>query len=159
MRRRALPAVLVLAGFLLFSLPATATEAPTPGKDARCPVCGMFVAGYTNWICSAVFSDGSKVFFDGPKDMFRFFFDVPKYRAGSTAADIAELYVTEYYSVRLTPAKDVIFVSGSDVLGPMGKELVPVSGLDKARGFMRDHGGVKLMRFDGKELVEVPADQ
>ena len=159
MRCRALPVVLALAGLLLLSLPAIAAESPAPGKDARCPVCGMFVAGYTNWVCSAVFTDGSQAFFDGPKDMFRFFFDVPKFRHGSTAADIAGLYVTEYYSVQLTPAKDVFFVSGSDVLGPMGKELVPIAGLDKARGFMRDHGGVKLMRFDGKDLVEVPAAQ
>jgi copper chaperone NosL len=157
MRCKKLPALLLLAGILWLAAPAGAVESQAPGKDARCPVCGMFVAGYTNWVSSIVFKDGSRVFFDGPKDLFRYFFDLPKYRPGATRDDIAALFVTEYYSVKATPAQEVFFVSGSNVLGPMGKELVPIAGLDQARGFMRDHAGVKLMRFDGKDLVPVPA--
>ncbi len=156
MRCRRLPPLLALAVVLWLAAPAAAVDFPAPGPDARCPVCGMFVAGYANWVSSIVFKDGSRVFFDGPKDLFRYFFDLPKYRPGGTAADIAGFFVTEYYSVQTTPATAVFFVSGSDVLGPMGKELVPVAGLEQARGFMRDHGGVKLMRFDGRALVELP---
>lgn len=157
MRCRMLPPLLALAVVLGLAAPAAAVDSPAPGQDARCPVCGMYIAGYRNWVSSMVFKDGSRVFFDGPKDLFRYFFDLPKYRPGGTADDIAGLFVTEYYSVKTTPATAVFFVSGSDVLGPMGKELVPVAGLKQARGFMRDHNGVKLMRFDGSALVEVPA--
>jgi nitrous oxide reductase accessory protein NosL len=49
----------------------------------------------------------------------------------------------------------VIFVTGSDVLGPMGKELVPILGREAAETFRRDHAGEKLLRFDGRQLVEL----
>ena len=152
-----LPVLFTLAWSLLLMNPAAAAEPQPPGKGDRCPTCGMFVAGYPNWISSMVFKDGSRVFFDGPKDMFRYFFDLGKYRPGGTPDYIEVIFVTEYYSMRSMPATEVYFVSGSDVLGPMGKEMVPVSGLEPARSFMRDHGGTKLMRFDGHALVEAPA--
>jgi len=136
--------------------PAHAVDYQPPGEEARCPVCGMFVAPHTNWTASIVFADGDRVYFDGPKDLFRYFFDLASYRADGDPGQIAAIFVTEYYSVRPMLAGDVYFVSGSDVLGPMGKELVPVAGLEKARTFMRDHGGVKLMHFDGTALSEVP---
>jgi len=151
----------LFASILTLSLASTAAavEPQSPGKDARCPTCGMFVAGYPNWVSSIVFKDGSRVFFDGPKDMFRYFFDLGNYRPKGSADDIAAIFVTEYYSLRSMRADEVYFVSGSDVLGPMGKEMVPVAGLDQARGFMRDHGGVKLMRFDGHALAVIPDGQ
>ena len=159
MRFKLLSIMLALVGLLLVTAPILAADSAVPGKNDRCPVCGMFVAGYNNWISSAVFKDGSRVFFDGPKDLFRFFFDIGRYRPGGSTADIDQMFVTEYYSVKSMPVAAVYFVSGSDVLGPMGRELVPVAGLEKARGFMRDHGGTKLMRFDGSALVPVPDAQ
>ncbi|AMV71452.1 nitrous oxide reductase accessory protein NosL [Desulfuromonas carbonis] len=155
MRGKFLPVFFALLGSLMVVVPATAAEPQPPGKGDRCPTCGMFVAGYPNWVSSMVFKDGSRVFFDGPKDMFRYFFDLGKYRPAGTPDDIEVIFVTEYYSMLSMAATEVYFVSGSDVLGPMGKEIVPVAGLEQARGFMRDHGGAKLMQFNGKALVEV----
>jgi nitrous oxide reductase accessory protein NosL len=37
---------------------------------------------------------------------------------------------------------------GSDVLGPMGHELVPLMSEDDAREFLEDHAGVRILRFD-----------
>lgn len=157
MGKKFLPVLFTLVLSLWLASPVVAAEPQAPGKGDRCPTCGMFVAGYPNWVSSMVFKDGSRVFFDGPKDMFRYFFDIGKYRPGGTPDDIEVIFVTEYYSMRGMAATEVYFVSGSDVLGPMGKEMVPIAGLEQARGFMRDHGGAKLMHFDGKALVEVPA--
>ncbi len=139
--------------------PAFAAEWRAPGADARCPVCGMFVASYHNWTASIILKDGARVFFDGPKDMFRYFFDLNKYRPGAGPEAVEEIFVTEYYTVQPVPARQVYFINGSDVLGPMGKELVPVKGLEPARAFLRDHGGVKLLRFDGQALIEVDIQQ
>lgn len=142
------------------TLPALVAAGWTqPGSEARCPVCGMFVAKYRNWLSAIVLKDGSTVYFDGPKDMFRYFFEIGRYLPQGGPGDVAEMFVTEYYSVRPLPVADVYFVTGSDVLGPMGKELVPVAGLDAARTFQRDHGGVKVMQFIGSELVEVAAPE
>lgn len=49
----------------------------------------------------------------------------------------------------------MFFVSGSDILGPMGPELVPVAGSQSLESFIRDHGQEKVMRFDGEKLYPV----
>jgi hypothetical protein len=46
----------------------------------------------------------------------------------------------EYYSQEMKPVEELRFVRGSDVLGPMGPDWVPVRE-DTARRFARDHNG------------------
>lgn len=137
------------------ALPALADSPTPPGADARCEVCGMFVAPYQQWLAVVVFKDGSQVYFDGPKDLFIFLFDLDRYRPGAVPADVADCFVTEYYRAELLPVGELLFVTGSDVLGPMGQELIPVLGREAAETFRRDHGGKKIMRFNGTELVDV----
>ena len=55
-------------GLFVGSLPAA--EPQMPEKKDRCPICGMFVAPYPDWIATIVFKDDSQVFFDGCKDLF-----------------------------------------------------------------------------------------
>jgi nitrous oxide reductase accessory protein NosL len=148
---------LALWAFLLLTVlagTASGESSVSPGPADRCAVCGMFVAPYANWVAFIEFKDGSRAFFDGPKDMFVFFFDLPKYRPQVKPEDITGLYVTEYYTTRKLKAEEVYFVTGSDVMGPMGNELVPIGGGENAEIFRRDHGGTKIMRFDGKNLVD-----
>jgi hypothetical protein len=55
---------------LLMSVPSLWAGEITPvkpGPKDKCPVCGMFVAKYPDWVAALVFSDGSTVFFDGVK--------------------------------------------------------------------------------------------
>jgi len=143
---------------LLFSLcvPVMAAVPPAPGKDDRCAVCGMIVTPFPQWVSVIVMNDGKRLYFDGPKDLFVAFFDLATYVPGATAEQVAGVYVTEYYTLQLTPAIEVFFVTGSNVMGPMGQELVPVAGLEAVATFERDHAGQKVMRFDGRQLVEVP---
>ena len=42
----------------------------------------------------------------------------------------------------------VSFVLGTNVLGPMGRELVPVSTTDAALTLLEDHGGQRILTFD-----------
>jgi len=125
--------------------------APKPAD--KCPVCGMFVAKYPDWIAQAIYRDGSYAVFDGAKDLFRYLFNLPTYAPTKRAADIAALYVTDYYSLAVIDGKDAWYVSGSDVLGPMGRELIPLAAEKEARQFMVDHKGKRLLRFG-----EVTAD-
>ena len=152
---------LAAAALLCFFLSSMAfAEAPDrPGTQDRCPVCGMFVSPFPNWISLVQFQDGSAVYFDGPKDMFTYLENLPKYRADSSSGEASGVFATEYYSTRLMKAADLLFISGSDVLGPMGNELVPVAGQEQAETFKRDHGGNKILRFDGKNLVEFLPNQ
>ncbi|PNU20556.1 nitrous oxide reductase accessory protein NosL [Geothermobacter hydrogeniphilus] len=145
------------AGLLLFfftgSLPALAGPPPAPGPKVRCPVCGMFVAPYAAWQSSILYSDGHRDYFDGPKDLFRQFFSLDE--AGLKS--VREVWVTEYYSTQPIPADEVYFIGGSDVLGPMGEDLVPVKGRKAAETFLRDHGGKRILQFDGHQLNPVAA--
>lgn len=127
-----------------------------PSDKDKCPVCGMFVHKYPKWIAEIIFNDGTYAAFDGPKDMIKYFFNVSKYNRNKTKADIAEIYVTEYYTTGRMKAEDVLFVTGSDVFGPMGVELVPVRGMEEARSFMKDHKGTKILRFSEITPADLP---
>lgn len=151
MRWKTVPAALVTVA--LWTGVAFAGGEANPGPKERCPVCGMFVVKYRNWVATAVFRNGSQVFFDGPRDLFNYFFDLAAH--GRCAEEIAGLYVTEYYTTQRMPAREVFFVSGSDVLGPMGQELVPIKGREAAESFRRDHHGKKILTFNGVDFVEI----
>lgn len=127
---------------------AADTMPSSPSPKDKCPVCGMFVAKYPDWVGSVAFRDGTKDFFDGAKDLFKYFFDLKKYRPEKSRADIDSIHVTEYYDMKPIKAQDAFFVIGSDVFGPMGKELIPFSSLEDAETFMRDHHGTRVLRFD-----------
>ena len=142
--------VMIAALFFLFTLTQAAQRKPVEVKKSdKCQVCGMLVAGYPNWISQIIFKDGTYALFDGPKDMFKYYFNINKYNPSKKQADVDAVYVTEYYSTKLMDAKKLLFIKGSDVDGPMGFELVPVDTLEKAKEFMKDHHGKKILEFGG----------
>lgn len=123
---------------------APLTAAPTD----KCPVCGMFVAKYPDFLTQVIFRDGSHAFFDGAKDMFKYYFNLKKYQASKNPSDIAFIHVTDYYGVTPIDGRKAWYVAGSDVFGPMGRELIPFAKKSDATEFMKDHAGKKLLRFD-----------
>lgn len=127
---------------------AAAQPLPKPGPKDLCPVCGMLVAKYPHWVATIVYQDGHAHHFDGAKDMIKFWFDPPKYAAGHSREQIARIVVTDYYNLQPIDAKIALFVTGSDVLGPMGHELVPLATQADAEEFMKEHKGRRILRFD-----------
>jgi nitrous oxide reductase accessory protein NosL len=121
---------------------------PKPGAKDLCPVCGMLVAKYPNWIAVLAYQDGHAHFFDGAKDFFKFLAMPKKYDAAHRHDQVAAMWVTEFYGLTRIDAKKAIYVTGSDVLGPMGHELVPLASEADAREFLRDHHGAQLLTFD-----------
>ena len=146
-RCRRLGAVLALV--LLASAPAAAEEVgPRKPTDAsRCPVCGMLVARHPDWLAQIVLAEDEVLFFDGAKDLFRFLLD-PEDRPGAARArESGVAFVTSYYDREAIHARDALFVIGSDVLGPMGAELIPHASREEAEEFRRDHGGSAILGF------------
>ena len=127
---------------------AEPVDTPSPGPADTCPVCGMFVAPYPYWVATVVWRDGSAVHFDGAKDLFKYLLDLKKYAPRRSRADIQALGVTDYYGATRIAAQGAHYVIGSDVLGPMGHELVPHDSSEEAREFMADHRGRRVLRFD-----------
>jgi nitrous oxide reductase accessory protein NosL len=121
---------------------------PKPGPKDLCPVCGMLVSKYPHWIATIAYKDGHAHHFDGAKDMFKFWFDPPKYAAGHSREMMVSIHVTDYYNLERIDAKTALYVVGSDVLGPMGHELVPLATQADAEDFMKEHKGKRILRFD-----------
>ncbi|NGZ05274.1 MAG: nitrous oxide reductase accessory protein NosL [Magnetococcales bacterium] len=115
---------------------------------AKCPVCGMFVAKYPEWVALIVWQNHDVSHFDGAKDLMRFLLHPERHPSGQDRSQIANLYVTEYYGLKRIPARLAWYVTGSDVHGPMGHELIPLANEQDAQEFMRDHAGRTILRFD-----------
>jgi len=121
---------------------ASVTKIEVP-KDAKCPICGMFVAKYPQWV--ALYDGEKKFYFDGVKDMMKYAF------ARKLSSD--KFYVSDYYKLSKLEATKAFYVIGSNVYGPMGSELIPFATQEEAETFSRDHNGQKVISFD--EITEV----
>ncbi|QXE91373.1 nitrous oxide reductase accessory protein NosL [Geomonas subterranea] len=126
---------------------AAAGKPRKPGPTDKCAVCGMFVANYANFAAQVHLKDGKVLYFDGSKDLFRFYHEVPRYAPGRKAGDVAAVFVTGYYDATLIDGTTAFYVIGSDVAGPMGSELIPFAKEADAREFLKDHHGRKIVRF------------
>jgi copper chaperone NosL len=153
--RIVLLAVAALAALLWTSVLWAGEQKPAkPGPKDKCPVCGMFVYKYPDFVAQVVFKDGSSAFFDGAKDMFKYYFDVRKFDPKRKQTDIGSVYVTDYYGLTLIDATKAFYVVGSDVYGPMGRELIPFEKESEAKGFLKDHKGKSLVMFqDVNQLI------
>lgn len=122
-------------------------------ESDRCPVCGMFVHKHKEWAAKISFENGEYAAFDGVKDMMKFIFKPEKY--GFKDAKIAKIQVSDYYTQNAIDAKSAFFVVGSEVLGPMGNELIPFGDEDSAKSFKLDHRGEAILKFDeiNKQIV------
>jgi nitrous oxide reductase accessory protein NosL len=139
----------LLFGLIISSLAVFAEITPlNPTQKDKCPVCGMFVFKYPDWKAQIIFTDGPVFFFDGAKDLFKFYFDIKKYSPEKSQKDIAAIYVTEYYDMKIIDARSAFFVIGSDVYGPMGHELIPFASKADAEGFKTDHMGKRILKFE-----------
>ena len=105
----------------------------------------MFVAPYRYWIATILFRDGQAVHFDGAKDLHKYLTNIKRWGGRRNENDITNVGVTAYYDTALIDARTAVYVIGSDVLGPMGHELVPHDSRADADEFMRDHKGARIV--------------
>jgi copper chaperone NosL len=144
--------VLVLSLYLLlgspFLLQAAEKKMPKPAAKDKCPVCGMFINKYPDWTSAIVYKDSALAFFDGPKDMFKYLLDLKHYNPSRKTEDIDAIWVLDYYTVSPINAKTAWYVLGSDVFGPMGRELIPLEKESEAKEFLKDHNAKKILKFN-----------
>jgi nitrous oxide reductase accessory protein NosL len=107
----------------------------------------MFVAKYPDWTAMITFKDSSRLYFDGPKDLLTYFFHIKKYSPKKSQTDIAMIQVKDYYSLAFVDGQKAYYVTGSDVYGPMGNELIPFDQKADAEEFLRDHKGKMIVKF------------
>ena len=119
---------------------------PKPGD--KCPVCGMFVDKYLDFAAGTIHRDGTYAVFDGAKDLFKYLMNPGAYAPNRRPSDITAVFVTDYYSLAPVDGKLARYVIGSDVYGPMGRELIPFAVEKEAKEFLADHRGKRILRFE-----------
>ena len=124
------------------------------GKEEKCPVCGMFVAKYDQWLTQIVVDDQKPLVFDGVKDMMAYYFNSENY-GGAGDLSHAEIWVRNYYTLDYIDGRSAFYVIGSDVLGPMGDELIPFSTGAEAENFKKDHAGAAILGFDEIDAAQI----
>jgi len=125
-------------------------------KDEKWPVCGMFTYKYPKWVAQ-IFYGKKHYSFDGVKDMIKFYFNPMEWGKFEDAKkeSISKILVTDYYSQKAIDGKKALYVIGSDILGPMGDELIPFKEMSDAQNFMDDHAGKKIISFDKISQEEI----
>lgn len=118
---------------------------------AKCPVCGMFVSKYPKWAAKIV-TKGHTHYFDGVKDLMKFYFAPSKFGSSHTTEEFEEIRVTDYYTQNEIDGKKAFYVAHSNVFGPMGNELIPFENEKDANVFLKEHNGKAVLRFN--EITE-----
>jgi len=118
-------------GFVIGAFGALALHACGGSREdgvVRCAQCGMRVDAAPAWLAGH-----GEARFDGPKCLFRW--------ASAQGADPGAGFGTEYYDGEPVELRGAFFGVDSDVLSPMGDDLVPLRTREVAERFARDHGG------------------
>jgi nitrous oxide reductase accessory protein NosL len=140
--------MLVLVVILLGNSSFAATSKPVkPGAKDKCPVCGMFVAKYPDFVAQIHFRNGTVAHFDGAKDLLKYYQQISRFNPKFKLKDISAIFVTDYYLLTPVDAYSATYVYDSDVYGPMGKELIPFAKSKDAQGFLKDHKGKGSLTF------------
>jgi nitrous oxide reductase accessory protein NosL len=135
----------------------TAVRPPQVIPDTvSCGNCGMYPARYPKWQTQIVFTDGSMMPFDGCKCMFGFMFQMDRYDTRHTIDDVAAVWVKDYGSGDWMQAAAASYVVGSDVMGPMGKELIPFGAHADAVAFQKENNGT-LAEYDSIDMDTLKA--
>lgn len=104
---------------------------------ARCETCGMQVNERDPFFAQLELPDHTRRSFDSPRCAFE---ALPRH-GGAT------LWVREFYEQDLRRGSELRFVEHSDVVGPMGPDLVPVEPT-RLTQFATGHGAGRVSSFD-----------
>ncbi len=114
----------------------------------------MFVYKYPRWAAQIFYKKNNKIYhfsFDGVKDLMKFYFEPEKWGSYKNI-NIKKILVTDYYSQMAIDGRKAFYVIGSNVIGPMGNELIPFKTMNEAQTFIKDHNGKKILKF--KEITK-----
>jgi nitrous oxide reductase accessory protein NosL len=116
-------------------------------SEDRCPVCAMLPIRYPRFAAAIELAGGRTYYFCSPGCMLNAWLH-PDIFLGTEPARLKRPVVLEYLSGEAVDGRDVFWVSGSDVVGPMGPALVPLKDKAHLEAFRRRHGAKQVFRLD-----------
>lgn len=110
-------------------------------REERCRHCGMVVDRAGPWTSELLLNDGASVFYDTPRCA------LTAWRTKKVSAN--NMRVRDYYDAKgpMRDARELRFVVGGDVHGPMGPDFVPVEPARVSK-FIQDHGADRAYALD-----------
>ena len=131
---------------LLFAMTNCASLQPIkiePHKE--CPLCGMYPARYPQFNCQIVFKDGSYEAFDSAIGLLVYLHFPDK--TGMKLKPVAWVYFKDYLKEGWLEAGKTFFVTGSEIMGPMGVEFLPVDSEQAAEELKKQAQGKDIIHF------------
>lgn len=131
---------LFLSVLILLIACTGSTKDDTQSTDnQRCAQCGMPTEEFQAWRGKIITATAAK-HFCSPRCLF----------INSQAHSLAStdsVFVTDYYGQTLIDGRTAYYVIGSDVIGPMGHDLIPLASQQAADDFMKEHKGQQVVTF------------
>ncbi len=137
---------MVLLPLVLFAMTSCASFQPvTIEARKQCPLCGMYPARYPMFNCQILFKDGSYEAFDSAAGLL-VYLHFPE-KTGMEPKPAAKIYFKDYVKESWIEADKAFFVVGSEIMGPMGVEFLPVDGKPAAEELKKREKGKEIIHF------------
>lgn len=137
--------LLALSALLIYGL------AYSGEKRERCEKCRMYLDFYEKWAAEIQLEKGKPAGFCCSKCLFYYYLDMDK----EQRKNIKTIRVSRYKNGKKLDAMEAFYAVGTDVMGPMGKALLPFAERSEAESFVKKHGGkVVLFKMIDKDLME-----
>jgi len=107
----------------------------------------MYPARYPQFNCQIVFKDGSYEAFDSAVGLLVYLLFPDK--TGIKLKPIAKIYFRDYVKEGWLESGKTFFVTGSEIMGPMGIEFLPVDSEQAAKEIKKQAKGQNITHFKG----------
>ena len=138
--------LVILFLIALFGMTSCASLQPIKIEPHKaCSLCGMYPARYPQFNCQIVFKDGSYEAFDSAIGLlvYLLFPDNTEIKL----KPIAKIYFKDYFKESWLEADKAFFVTGSEIMGPMGVEFLPVDSEQAAQELKKQEQGQDITHF------------
>ncbi len=138
--------VMTFVLIMFFGFTSFASAQPIKIKAHKeCPLCGMYPALYPNFNCQIIFVDGSYEAFDSAVGLLIYLLFPNK--IGIKSKSVSKIYFKDYLKESWLEANSTFFVTGSEVMGPMGTEFLPVDSKQAASELNKQEKGKDIIHF------------
>ena len=156
---------LIVGTALLLAVSTSAwAQSPRPGAhpldtrgqlhtspDDRCPVCAMRPIKYPRFAAAIQLANGTTFYFCSAGCMLKAWLQ-PLIFLNCRAEALQRPVAQDYFSGEPVDARQVFWIAGSDVIGPMGPALVPLREFAHVEAFRRRHGAGRIFRLETLNL-------
>lgn len=112
-------------------------------KQELCPIKGVSIEKYKDWLGYVEFDDGHIVAVSSPKYTFSYYFLEEKSNKKMKA-----IYLTDYKTKKIIDAKSAFYVFGSNLMSIGGDDIIPFLKEEDSKNFFDKSNGKKIFRYE-----------